>query len=170
MEIVTRVFHSHINSSLLKPKKNNNPLLRDIEYFDPFILSSKLSYVWNEIFALYGWLSVGKGRFINKEEKILVEVHNTWNTFNYQTKTDRLQMLRDSKRENLNYEIVFGAIIDKIPRDVYTDGNVRIITGDLFLEFMLGKEAEKIQALLSRLMQQFVREKLRPWLRELYYK
>ena len=69
-------------------------------------------------------------------------------------------MLRDSKRENNNYEVVFGAIVDKNPKDYYTDGNVRIITGDQFLEFMLGKKAKEIHALLDKLMQQFYKKDL----------
>ena len=165
---ISTIFHSHINSSLLVTKVNNNPLLRNVECFDSFVLSSKLSHIWNDIFPLYGWMSWTKGSYIHKTKKIIVEVHNTWNTFCAQDKTQKLQMLRDSKRENYNYEVVFGAIVDKNPRDYYSDGNVRIITGDPFLEFMLGEKAKEIHALLDNLMQQFYKEELVPWLRTLY--
>lgn len=167
MDRITRIFNKHINEEILVPKKNNNPLLSGVLYFDPLVLSSKLSYIWNDIFPLYGWTKYNRSMFINRNDKVIIEVHNTWNTFNSHDKTQRLELLRDSKRENFDYEIVFGAIVDKQPKDTYTSGNVRVITGDYFLLYMLGEEFNKIQQHLRKLMVQFYNTKLRAFINTL---
>ena len=135
---------------------------------DSVTLNSKLSYIWNDIFPLYGWISTGKGSYIHKRSKILVESHNTWNTFNCNDKTNRLQLQRDNKRENNDYEVVFGALVDKTPKDFYTNGNVRVIKGELFREFMLGSDHKRIYTQLQYLIDKFYKEKLRPRLIQLY--
>ena len=160
MESLDEIFDRHINPSILVSKPINNAMLDGIAFFDPKVMSIRLSRIYHDIFSLHDWIHMGHGRFWHAYKDIVVEVHNKYNTLNSKDKSENLKCLRRLK----NRERVFGCISDKQQRDIDVDG-VRLITGDLFLRYMLGNEAEPVQVRLRYLIDRFYRNVLKPWLR-----
>lgn len=169
MESIDRIFNIHINPSILITKPINNAMLDGIAFFDPMVLSVRLSRIYHDIFALHDWNPIGYGRFRHALKDILVEVHNKYNTFNSKDKTHNLNSLRRLKSQTRELEIIYGCIMDRIPKDepLFSNGNVRLITGERFLHFMLGDKAEPVQERLKYFIDRFYRNDLTPWLRRL---
>ena len=91
---------------------------------------------------------------------MIVEVHNKYDTLNSKKKYESIKTLK-----HLDASVkIYGCICEKDPRDEM-EGGVRVITGDLFLRFMLGDEAEFVQERVRHLIKQFYRDVLNPWLR-----
>ena len=160
MESVDEIIDRHINPSILVSKPINNAMLEGVEFFDPKVLSIRLSRVYHDIFSQHDWIHLGYGRFRHAYKDIIAEVHNKYNILNSTEKSDNLKSLRRLK----NQERVYGCIYDKEQRDIDVEG-VRLITGDLFLRYMLGDEAESVQVRLKYLIHRFYRNVLKPWLR-----
>ena len=160
MESLEEIFNRHINSSILETKPINNAMLEGMEFFDPKILSFGLSRIFHDIFSQRSWKYIGNGRVKHTHKNIIVEVHNKYNTLNSREKYESIKRLKqlDSKVK------IYGCIYEKEPRDEM-EGGVRVITGDLFLRFMLGDEAESVQKRIRYLIKEFYHDVLKPWLR-----
>ena len=63
MESVDEIFDRHINPSILVSKPINNAMLEGVEFFDPKVLSIRLSRVYHDIFSQHDWIHMGRGRF-----------------------------------------------------------------------------------------------------------
>ena len=157
-EAIIQIFNKYINTSLLVPRKFNDPLFDKVICFDAVNLVSKVSRIWNEIFSLYGWCTMGNGRQV--KTGVYVEVHNTWSTL---CNRDKVKAIIDLNKARINGEVVFGAIVDKDPKDYYADG-VRILTGSRFLRFMLPMHQEVFDLLYS-LVQEFNERHLAPYIK-----
>lgn len=158
---IIRVFDSHFNPSLLTPRKFNDPLFDMVVCFDPTYLAGRISRVWNEIFFLFGWNTIGNGK--HTKPGIYVEFHNTWSTL---CNRDKAKAIMELGRSVYDREVVFGAIVDKEPKDYHIETGVRILTGDHFLKFMLPSH-EEIFGLLHSLMEEFNERHLVPYMRNI---
>ena len=148
MKTIDEIFNCHINSSILESKLINNPMLEGVEFFDPKILSIRLSRVYHDIFSQHNWIHLGHGRFRHAHNNIVVEVHNKYNTLNSRDKYESLKSLR-----RLNSKVkVYGCIYEKVPRDEIEDG-IRVITGEPFLHFMIGNKTVAVQERLKCLVE-----------------
>ena len=87
-----------------------------------------------------------------------VEVCNTWKTLNYDCKQSKFKTLKEFKMNNPQYEVVFGCINDFKERDYYNKDGIRILTGNPFLEYALGKDYRKIESILQDLMRRYLRD------------
>ena len=111
------------------------------------------------IFSLFGWSSIGHGR--HTKPGIYVELHNKWNTLCSKEKTKAIEELSRSKYNGVK---IFGAIVDKEPKDYYTKKGVRVLSGEHFLRFMLPCH-EEIFNLLHSLVEEYNENFLIPYLK-----
>ena len=160
MESIDEIFDHHINSSILVSKHINNPMLEGVEFFDPKVVSIRLSRIYHDIFSQHDWIHMGNGRFRHAHNDTVVEVHNKYNTLNSKDKYESLKSLRRLRYQ----EKVYGCISAKEPKDEKEDG-IRVITGDPFLHFMIGNKTALVQVRLKYLIHRFYCNVLKPWLR-----
>ena len=168
VENITNIFHKHMNDKILVSNVPKNPLLSEIEVFDNNCLSYAISHIWSDIFCLYGWNKISTCRYVNMEKKYVVEIRNTFQTLNNSAKERQLRELSYMKSKFPGYTVAFGAIVDKRPVDYYDTNNTRIITGYHLLIFMLGGDYRKRHELLETLTNTFIKEELKPFLKNLY--
>ena len=160
MESIDEIFDCHTNSSILESKPISNPMLEGVEFFNPKILSIRLSCVYHDIFSQHDWIHLGHVRFGHAHNDIVVEVHNKYNTLNSRDKYESLKSLRRLRCQDK----IYGCIYDKEPKDEKEDG-IRVITGTPFLHFMIGNKTVAVKKRHKYLIHRFYRNVLKPWLR-----
>ena len=163
MEKFEEVFNRHIGSKSVPISYSNDRLLQGRTFYEQKLwLALRISRVWNDIFSLYGWKRTeGKEKsrqinFFHREASAAVEVQNNWKTLNYDAKQSKFKTLKEFKEKNPEYEVVFGCINDFKERDYYNKHGVRVLTGDAFLQYMLGEDWKRIEACLRELLNQYL--------------
>jgi len=76
---------------------------------------------------------------------IAVELKNSWSTDNSRAKKATISQLQTFKRNNPQYEVIYGAINYK--KEIGKDrmkGNIRVMYGNLFLNYIFGDRKEYI--------------------------
>ena len=161
---VNEIFKRHINK---KPpvQYSSDRLLKDFEFYESkHFIAARIFKIWNDIFELYGW-EVTRNRqgrqarqinLFHRQKLIAVEVQNNWKTLNYDCKQSKFKTLKEYKIYHPNYEVIFGCINDFKERNYYNKDKVRVLTGDLFLEYMLGKDWKIIESILKDLMHGYI--------------
>src|SRR5277367_1729173 len=109
-------------------------------------IRSRLGKAWEFVFTDYGFELVNNViDVINPNRLIVIELKNSWRTDNSRSKQSTITQLQAFKRNNPQYTVIYGAINykDNIGKDVMK-GNVRVMYGNLFLNFIFGDRKDYI--------------------------
>ena len=165
MEALDVILTTYLKPEFFKPTKPADRLLRSFIFNEyRLTLAKQISLIWLDIFQLYGFQKTSPKqhpRQINLfHDKIAVQVQNNWKTSNFDSKQSKFKTLKEFKLKHPNYEVIYGCINDFQDRDFYNKDNVRILTGDLFLQYMLGNDWKMIVTYLKQEVGKFIIENL----------
>lgn len=165
-----------LDPALFKPSPSADRLLRGSNG-TPYsftdirrILARQIGLLWLDVFEGRGWQRATPGespRQINlfgrspltPGRSAAVEVQNNWKTSNFDMKQSKFKTLKEYKAAHPETEVIYGCINDFKDRDYINRNGVRVLTGDLFLEYMLGSHWKEVEELLRNEIAKFL-EKL----------
>ena len=155
---ISSIFKRHLDRTP-PVQYSNDRLLKGVEFHESkLFIATRISRIWYDIFELYGWevtrdkVHPRQINMFHSKELIAVEVCNNWKTLNFDAKQSKFKTLKEFKINNPDYEVVYGCINDFKGRDYYNKDDVRVLTDDRFLEFVLGKDWKIIESILKDLM------------------
>src|SRR5271156_1657587 len=110
-------------------------------------IRSRLGKAWEFVFLDFGFVLINNRiDIINHNRQIAIELKNSWRTDNSRAKTATIAILQEFKTNNPDYTVIYGAINYKNQRpgkDVMR-GGVRIMYGDVFLNFIFGARKDEV--------------------------
>ena len=110
-------------------------------------IRSRLGNAFEFVFTDFGFELVNNIiDLINHNRSIAIELKNSWSTDNSRAKTYTIQQLQQFKRNNPQYEVIYGAINYKtqVPGKDIMKGNIRMMYGDVFLNYIFGARKDYI--------------------------
>ena len=80
---------------------------------------------------------------------------SSWNSENLALKQEKFRMLNELKKRYPSYQVIYGCISDNHQRR-FIEGNVEVLTGDYFLEYMLGDAYPSIEGIIKNLIHNYL--------------
>ena len=153
-EKIADIFSTLFLNDVPRAESSNDRLLRGKDFYEiKTWVCNRISLLWRHVFELYGWrmcTSYYKYNLINKDKKTVVMMQNSYSSANNGAKENTKYHLSKFKKHNPDWTVVYGAVNYRENLD-YTEGDLRYLIGDPFLEFMLGDDHKEIESLLVSL-------------------
>jgi len=121
-------------------------------YHKMVIIRTRIGFLWEHIFCLFGYNKLRKGAdIINHDKKVIIELKNKTSSDNKSSRIENTSKLIRSIKPG--YKLIYGIVNDNKSKDQDLDHegtSYRLLTGALLLQFIIGDQWKDIIKIIQQ--------------------